>query len=155
MCLLRNGASDFDRLPLPAGRLRAFVATASSPTFIGESSLRYAPAREKVEIDLGAVTDITVTRTRLRADQLNARSDVYRKLVLFDLEEEWELQIENHRPSAAVLLLDEHLSGEWQMQKVNNPFAKLEAGTIEFALKLAAGEKTKLNYVARRLNVEP
>lgn len=153
--LQRDGTGEFDRLPLPAGKLRAFVVSGSSPTFIGESALRYTPAHEKLEMDLGGVPDLTVVRTRLRADQSNARTDVYRKLVLFDLEEEWELQLENHRLNSATLLLDEHLPGEWQMQKVSGPFEKLEAGTIEFAVKLAPGEKTKLTYVVKRLNVEP
>jgi hypothetical protein len=153
--LKRDGTAEFDQLPLPAGKLRAFVATGSSPTFIGESSIKYTPAHEKVEVDLGAVPDITVVRTRLRADQQNAKTDIYRKLVLFDLEDEWELQLENHRLNPATVLLDEHIPGEWQMQKVSGPFEKLDAGTIEFAVKLAPGEKTKLNYVAKRLNVEP
>ena len=153
--LQRDGTGDFDQLPLPAGKLRAFVTTASSPTFIGESSIKYTSAHEKLEVDLGGVPDLTVVRTRLRADQVDARTDVYRKLVLFDLEEEWELQIENHRLNPVTVLLDEHIPGEWQMQKVSGPFEKLEAGSIEFAVKLAPGEKTKLSYVVKSLNVEP
>jgi len=40
---------------------------------------QYTPAHEKVEWDLGIVPEITVLRTKLRGDQVNQHTDVYKK----------------------------------------------------------------------------
>lgn len=154
--LPRTGTADFDKAPLPAGKLKVFAPTSGSlPTFVGESSLKYTPAHEKLELDLGIVPEITVLRTKLRGDQVNVRSDVYKKLAMFDSDEEYEFEIENHHASPVVLALQEHVAGEWQMVKASTSYRKLEAGTIELTVKLASGEKTKVGYSVKRLNVEP
>lgn len=152
----RGGASDFDKLPLPAGKAKVLAGGAdTAANFIADTTVKYAPAHENVELDLGIVPEITVLRTKLRGDQGNVRTDVYKKLALFDLEEEYELQVENHRAGAVTIAFDEHIAGEWQLVKASVPSQKLDAGTLEFTLKLDPGQKTKLNYVVKRLNVEP
>ena len=152
----REGTTEFDKMALPAGRVKVFApAGGGLTTFVGENDLPYRPPGEKVDLDLGVVPEISVLRTRVRGDQVNVRTDVYKKLALFDLEEELEFEIENHRPGPVVLLIQEHVAGDWQMVKHSHPFEKLDAGTIEFTLKLDPDQKTKMNYVVRRLNVEP
>lgn len=152
----RDGAGDFDKLPLPAGKLRVFAPTAgNAPSFVAEAAAKYTPAHERIEVDLGIVPEITVLRTKLRGDQVNARTDVYKKLALFDLEEEYQLEVENHRAGAVTIAFDEHIPGEWQILKANAPYQKLDAGTVELTMKLDPGQKTKMNYVVKRLNVEP
>lgn len=156
MKVSREGSGDFARASLPAGKVRVFAPTAGNlPTFVAETSLKYTPAHEKLELDLGIVPEITVLRTKLRGDQVNARTDVYKKLALFDVEEEYQLEIENHRQGPVTLLVDEHVPGEWQVMKASVPYQKLDAGTLEMTVKLEAGQKTKVNYGFKRLNVEP
>lgn len=154
--LERGGSSDFDKLALPAGKVKVFAPTAgNAPGFVAEATAKYAPAHEALELDLGTVPDITILRTKLRGDQANARTDVYKKLALFDLDEEYELEVENHRAAPVTIAFDEHIPGEWQITKANVPWQKLDAGTVELTLKLEPGQKTKMNYVVKRLNVEP
>lgn len=153
--LARQGSESFDNLSLPAGKLRAFRAGVEPPTLIAETAVKYTPAHEPLELDLGPIPEVSTQRLRLRGDQVNTRSDVYKKLVMFDLEEEWELQLQNHRPTPVTLYLDEHIAGEWQILKSSVPYEKLEAGTARFTLTLGPGEKTKFSYVSKRLNVEP
>lgn len=154
--LPRAGSATFDKLLLQAGKIKVFAPSAEAfPTFVAESSIPYIPAHEQITIDLGSVPEITVTRSRLRGDQTNVRTDIYTKLVLFDIEEEYELQIENHRATPLTLTVQEHVPGEWRMIKSTVPGEKLDAGTIEFVIKLDPDQKTKLNYTVKRLNVEP
>jgi hypothetical protein len=154
--LARSGSGDFDRLPLPEGKLTAFAASAGGvPTFIADSAVKYTPAHEKLDLDLGIVPEITVLRTKVRSDQVNVRTDVYKKVAMFDLLEEYEFEVENHRPGPVTIAFQEHFPGEWQIIKASVPYQKLDAGTVELTLKLDAGQKTKLDYVVKRLNVEP
>ncbi|MHB8996765.1 MAG: hypothetical protein ACYC63_16070 [Armatimonadota bacterium] len=156
MKVIRDGSGDFARVSLPAGKVRVFAPTAGNlPTFVAETNLKHTPAHEKLELDLGIVPEITVLRTKLRGDQVNVRTDVYKKLALFDVEEEYQLEIENHRQGPVTLLVDEHVPGEWQVLKASVPYQKLDAGTLELTVKLEAGQKAKVNYGFKRLNVEP
>ena len=154
--LKRDSSADFDKLPLPAGKVRVFTATAGNmPSFVAEGSAKYTPAHEALELDLGNVPEITVVRTKLRGDQVNARTDVYKKLALFDLDEEYQLVVENRRAAPVTIAFDEHIPGDWQITKSTVPCQKLDAGTVELTLTLEPGQKTQMNYVVRRLNVEP
>lgn len=140
---------------LPAGKARVFAAGAGAPTLVTEAALPYVSAGEKVELDLGVAPDVAVLRNRLRSDQVNVRTDVYRKLVLFDLDEEYELELSNQRQGPVTFVLQEHIPGDWQLGKSSQPARQLDSGTLEFSLQVAAGAKEKLTYAIKRLNVEP
>ncbi|MEN6642222.1 MAG: hypothetical protein ABFE08_07230 [Armatimonadia bacterium] len=152
----RDGNSDFDKQALPAGKLKVYApAAGDAATFIGDNALPYTPRREKVELDLGNVSEITVLRTKLRGDQVNVRTDVYRKLAVFDLEEEYELEFANHRAGRVVVAVQEHVPGDWQVLKATHEYTRRDAATLEFTVPLEPNQLTKLHYSLKRLNVEP
>lgn len=152
----RAANGELNRQSLPAGPVKV---TAAGPdglaSFVADTSLPYSPPQEKIELDLGAVPEITTTRVRVRSDQRNAQSDIYRKPVLFDLEEQYDLTFENHRPAAAAVRVIEHVSGQWELLRSSLPGQKTDTGTVEFAQRLQPGEKQVLSYTVKRLNVEP
>jgi len=141
--------------PLPAGKARLYAPGAGGRAFVAEATVPYVPAGEKLELDLGAAPELAVLRTRLRSDQVNVRTDVYRKLALFDLEEEFELELSNQRPGPVTLVVREHVAGDWQLLKSSQPAQQTDSGTLEFTVRLPAGAKEKLTYTIKRLNVEP
>jgi hypothetical protein len=154
--LQRGGTTAFDGQALPGGPLKvSAIGGDGLQTFLGEGALPYAPPHEAAEVQLGSVPQVTLTRARLKGDQVNTRSDVYRKAVVFDMDEQFEFEIENHRAAPLTLRVQEHPAGEWQILKASCPWVKLDAGTVEFAVPLAAGQETKLNYTVKRLNCEP
>jgi hypothetical protein len=154
--LARDGAGEFDAQRLPAGSVKVYApAPGGLTSFVGEVALPYRPPHEPIELDLGSVQEITVSRTRVRADQLNVKSDVYRRTVLFDLDEQFDLAIASQRPGPVTLKVQEHIAGAWTMLKQTHPSDQLEAGTVQFTLKLSPGEAVALSYTVRRLNVEP
>lgn len=154
--LPRQDEGPFSRRAWQPGPIRIFLpGPGGLSTFLAEAPLPYAPAGEAVELDLGIVPDIIVTRTRVKGDQVNVKSDIYRKAVLFDLEEQFDLQFENRRPNAVNVLVQERIAGQWEMLKQSQDFVKRDAGVIEFTVAAAPGAKTLLGYTVRRLNVEP
>lgn len=141
---------------LPAGKARLYApGPGGTPSFVADVAIPYVPAGEKLELDLGPAPEIAVVRNRLRSDQVNARTDVYRKLALFDVEEEIELELSNQRTGPATLLIREHVAGDWQLLKSSLPGEQTDSATLEFSVRLPAGATEKLTYTVKRLNVEP
>lgn len=144
------------KTPLPAGKARLYAPDAGGGrTLVAEAAMAYAPAGEKIELDLGAAPELAVLRTRLRSDQVNVRTDVYHKLALFDLDEEYELELSNRRPGPVTLVVRERVPGDWQFVKGSQQPEQTDSGTLEWTIRLNAGAKEKLTYSVKRLNVEP
>lgn len=142
--------------PLPAGKARLYApGPTGTPSFVADVAVPYVPAGEKLELDLGPAPEVAVVRNRLRSDQVNARMDVYRKLALFDVEEEIELELSNQRQGPVMLLIREHVAGDWQLLKSSLAGHQTDSATLEFAVRLPAGATEKLTYTIKRLNVEP
>ena len=154
--LLLLAADPERKTSLAAGRARLFAPGAGNvPTFVTEAALPYVAAGEKLELDLGTAPEVAILRNRLRSEQVNVRQDVYRKLALFDLEEDYELEVSNHRPGPITLLVREHPAGDWQLTKSSVPGTQTDSGTVEFSLPLAADATQKLTFSTKRLNAEP
>lgn len=140
----------------PAGKTRLYAtAPEAAPTFVADITMPYAPRGEKLELDVGPAPDLAVLRTRLRSDQVNVRTDVYRKLALFDLEEEYELELSNQRQTPVVFVIQEHIPGDWQLVKSSHPAQQINSDTLEFRVRVSGEAKEKLTYFVKRLNVEP
>lgn len=136
------------------GRIRLWLP-APPATCVGEDTLSYLPPREPVDIKLGTIPQLSVTRRLVRADQQDVKSDIRGRLVLFNEEDEVEFEVQNQLRSPVVLHLRDRLVGDWVMVRSAGPFEKLDAETIELVTQIAAGETRKISYVARRLNLEP
>lgn len=156
LVLPRSDESPASRQALLAGKLRVQTpAEGGLSAFVGEAALPYVPPGEKVEINLGVVPEVTVVRTKLKSEQTNVRSDVYKKLALYDLVEDWQLEFQHHRPGPITLVVHERFAGDWELLKQSHPAERIKADTAEFVLTLPPGEKLTLTYTSKRLNVEP
>jgi len=47
---------------------------------------------------------------------------------MFDLEEEYAFDLENHRGGPVTITFQEHFPGEWQIVRATAPYQKLDAG---------------------------
>lgn len=156
LVLPRSDDSPASRQALPAGKLRVLAPGGSGPgTLVGETTLPYVPPGEKVDINLGVVPEVTVVRTKLKSEQTNVRTDVYKKLALYDLVEDWQLEFQHHRSGPITLVVHERFAGDWELVKQSHPAERIKADTAEFVLALPPGEKLTLTYTSKRLNVEP
>lgn len=154
--IARDGADELAARALPAGPLKVYSPGADGLTAaITETTLPYLPPHEPLEVDLGAVPEVGMSRTRVRAEQLNEKTDVYRRVVLYDLEEQFDLAFTNHRTGPIELRVRESIPGQWQMVRESHESRRLDANTVEYTLSLKPGEGATVSYTVRRLNVEP
>lgn len=151
----REDTGRFAKTALNSGAARVMSASTGLPIFLAETTIVYTPPHEPLELAIGAVTDIEVVRTRVKAEQVNVRNDVYRKIAVFDSDEEFEFEITNRRNAPVQLLIREKIADEWQMLRHSQPFVRTDAESIEFTVDLEPGETHKLGYTVRRLNLQP
>ena len=127
-------------LPLPAGRVRFYETDAAgAPQFTGESAIQHTPEGEKLELEVGVAFD-------LKAE----RRDVFNRRIS-DREREYaaEIRLRNHKAVDVVILVQESVGGDTEITQKTHEFTRKDAGTIEFAIPVAAGKEAVLSYTAR------
>lgn len=137
---VNNAASQLG-MPLPMGTIRVYKADKSGgQQFIGEDSIQHTPNGEKVSLELGESFDVVADR----------RSVDFKALSRTLTESVYEVKVKNHKDEAAVVQVDEHLSGEWEILEAT-PIKgeKLDARRQRFTLKVPAKGETTLRYKVR------
>lgn len=131
-------------LPLPAGRVRVFIADQTGALrFAGEDNLKNLPQGAKAEITLGNAFGLTAERvqTELVRPTKDSRQESYR------------ITIANGGDQAATVIVREHLDAgaNWEIIKRSHKFTQTSATQVEFALTIPAGEEVSLEYTVRYL----
>lgn len=131
-------------MPLPAGRIRVSKFDAADDTleFIGEDTIDHTPKNEKVLIKLGSAFDVVGER-----QQVNFAIDTGRKT----MSEEIEVKLRNQKKQAVTVIIKENLYrwSNWQITHKTRDFHKLDARTIHFPVKIAAGAEATLRYTVQ------
>lgn len=136
------------------GKARVYQKDGHDSTiFLGEDSLGFTPVGERAKVRLGESRDIVVTQKKIKEEQINLRRNNKRAVVLYDTDEIVEAKIENFKDKPAVLLLTEHIPGQWDMAECTHKFEKKDFQTLEFRLDLKAKEKVTLTMHYHRRNV--
>ena len=129
-------------IPLPAGIVRAnkLDPADGSLEFIGEDRLDHAPAGARVRLYIGDAFDIVGERTQTDF-RWPERNQLY---------ESFKIELRNHKDQPVTVHVLEHLYRweNWVIEKPSHPFAKLDSGTIEFAVPVAARGKATVTYTA-------
>ncbi len=154
--VLNDTASGIGREVLYAGKVRMFKRDAQGElAFIGEDVLPYLPINEEAKLYIGNARDIKVERKQLRADQVNIRRDNSDNIVVYDLDEEFKIDLENHKDEAVQVKLIEHIADYWEMQQNSQDYEKTDSRTIEFLVDLEPQQKETVTYRVKRLNLQP
>ena len=127
-------------VPLPAGRIRVNQRDSDgSLEFIGEDTIDHTPQNEDISIKLGEAFDVTGSRK-----QTNFFIDESRKTI----EEEFEITISNQKKLPAKIKVVENLyrAANWQIISKSDDFTKQDSNTINFDVKVGAGEKKTIKY---------
>ena len=150
----RDGDGAFASSPVVGGKV-TFTSSGAPGAWIGEDTLPYLPPHEKVDLRIAALSDITVARRLVRSTQVDMKTDIRDKLVLYSLEDEVQLEVHNPRQVPVVVIVRDAIPGDWQMLNNSAPYAKPAADTVEFAVSLQPGEGRVISYVAKRTNIQP
>ena len=138
--LVNNAASHLG-MPLPMGTVRVYKADkAGGQQFIGEDAIQHTPGGEKLSLELGESFDVVADR----------RSVDFKSLARYLTESVYEVKVKNHKDEAAVVQVEEHLSGEWEILEATPVKGeKLDARRQRFVLNVPAKGETTLRYKVR------
>ncbi len=154
--VLNDTASALGTEVLYGGKVRLFKRDAQGElAFIGEDVLPFLPINEDAKLYIGNARDIKVKRDQLRADQVNIRRDNGDNIAVYDLDEEFKIELENHKDEAVQVKLIEHISDYWEMQETSQEYGKTDARTIEFMVDLDPQQTKTVTYRVKRLNLQP
>ncbi len=139
---------------LREGKLRLFGEDSQKSTlFLGEDNVAYTPINQMMKIKIGESRDVVVTQKKMQERRLNERRNQKGATVLYDLESEMQIVVENFKNQAAAITIREPMPEEWVMKKNSHAFKKEHAELITFDLPLAPNEKVTLNYTYQQKNI--
>ena len=108
---------------------------------------------EEMSVYIGDSRDIVVTQRKMRDKRINVRRNKKNRIILYDTDEVIKATIENFKDKTAILVMKEHIPGQWDMETCNIKYKRLDAYTLEFQIELPARNKKELMMHYHRRNV--
>lgn len=140
----RNDKAQGLGVPLPAGRIRVskLDKADNSLEFIGEDVIDHTPKDETVRVKLGSAFDVVGERR-----QVDFAVDTKARW----MEEEIEVKIRNHKDEAVDVRIKESLYrwSSWKMVTKTHEYAKDDARTIHFPVRVAKDGEATVRYRVR------
>ena len=141
MVELENSEENNMGMPLPKGKVRMYKEDPrGNLQFIGEDLIDHTPKNETIRLYIGEAFDVVAERKRTD----------YKRISTHVHEEEYEINVRNHKDEAASVVVTEHMSyGEWHILTNSHRYEKTDATTLDFALRVPADSELTVKYRVR------
>lgn len=127
-------------MPLPKGDVHVYKhGNDGSLHFIGEDDIGHVPDNEKASVKLGTAFDIKATR--IQKDCKKISDDIY--------EATFEINIRNHKKEEISVRILEQIFSQWKIVKSSRKFDRVDAGWVEWPVRIKRGGEIKLTYRVR------
>ncbi|MCF7957308.1 MAG: DUF4139 domain-containing protein [Phycisphaerae bacterium] len=137
--------------PIPGGAMKVYrhVDIESHLSYEGQSSFKYIPVGEKVELNLGAVSNVVVTPTLMDYKTKNYRFNSHRDIKGWDEIRDFKIEVKNTRDVAIKVEIKRNFNTSyWDIEKDGpfDTFEKVDKDTVKFTLELEPQSKKVFNY---------
>ena len=137
--------------PIPDGTLKVYrsVDEQKHLAYEGQSSFKYIPVGEEVELNLGAVEDVVVEPTLMDVKTDNYRFDNDRDVAGWDDIQTYKVEVRNTRSVPVKIQITRNFdSFYWDLARSGevDGFEKVDVDTVKFTLELTPGEKKTFEY---------
>ena len=138
--------------PIPGGLLKIYRSADNQGhlSYTGQSSFKYIPVDEDVELNLGAVGDVVVEPTLMSFETKNYRFDRKGNISGWDEVRKFKIEVKNTRDIAAKVEIKRNFPTQyWKIQKSGDfgEFEKVDLDTVKFLLILKPRSAKKFEYV--------
>ena len=138
--------------PIPGGLLKVYrnADDAGHLSYTGQSSFKYIPVDEDVELNLGPVADVVVEPKLMDFKTKNYRFDRWRNVSGWDEIRTFKIEVRNTRDiSAKVEIKRNFNTSYWELEKSGQAgeFEKEDVDTVKFTLELEPRSKKTFEYV--------
>ncbi len=140
--------------PIPGGMLKVYrdVGDKGHLSYTGQSSFKYIPVDEDVELNLGAVADVVVEPTLMDYKTENYRFDRHRNISGWDEVHKFKVEVRNTRDIDVKIEIKRRFDTDyWKLEKGTHfkYYKKVDKNTVKFTLLLEPRTKKQFNYILR------
>jgi hypothetical protein len=140
--------------PIPGGMLKVYrsVDDRGHLSYTGQSSFKYIPVDEDVELNLGLVADVVVEPTLMDFKTENYRFDWRRNVAGWDEVRTYKIEVKNTREiPVSVEIKHNFNTSYWTLAKSGDfgEYEKVDLDTVKFTLSLRPRSEKKFEYVVR------
>ena len=138
--------------PIPGGMLKVYrgVDQKGHLSYTGQSSFKYVPVDEDVELNLGAVADVVVEPTLMDFKTDNYKFDRWGNISGWDEIRRFRIEVKNTRNIPVRVEIQRNFdSAYWELEKSGkfDDFVKIDKDTVKFTLTLKARSKAEFGYI--------
>ena len=140
--------------PIPGGMLKVYrsVGDAGHLSYTGQSSFKYVPVDEDVELNLGAVANVVVEPKLMNFESRNHTFDRAGNVSGWDEIRTFEVEVKNTRDIAVKVEIQRNFNTQyWDLTIAGDSgsFEKMDLDTVKFTLTLEPGSIRKFGYTLR------
>jgi hypothetical protein len=150
-------AHKLGQTPIPDGRLKVYrsVDEQQHLAYEGQSSFKYIPVDEEVELNLGAVADVVVEPTLMEYRTENYRFDTRGNISGWDEVQVFKVEVRNTRDVPAKVEITRNFSTQyWDLKRSGaiDAYEKVDLNTAKFTLALTPQSKKTFEYTLTSYN---
>ncbi len=140
--------------PIPGGMLKVYRAVDQDEhlSYVGQSSFKYIPVDEDVELNLGPVADVVVEPTLMDYKTENYRFNRHRNISGWDEVRKFKVEVRNTRDLDVKIEIKRRFNTDyWKLEKGTHfkYYKKVDKNTVKFTLLLEPRTKKQFNYILR------
>jgi hypothetical protein len=138
--------------PIPDGSMKVYrtVDDVQHLSYEGQSSFKYIPVNEKVELNLGNVSDVVVKPTLMDSKTDNYRFDKDNNVNGWDDIQTFRIEVKNTRNLPVKLEIKRNFNTQyWTIKNLNDSqsyFEKVDMDTIKYTLTLEPQSEKTIDY---------
>jgi len=138
--------------PIPDGVLKVYRTADDQGhlSYTGQSSFKYIPVDEDVELNLGPVADVVVEPTLMDFKTDNYRFDNRGNISGWDEIHTFKVEVRNTRDIAVMIEIQRNFdTSYWKLEKSGefDKFEKVDIDTVKFTLNLKPRSTKKFQYI--------
>jgi hypothetical protein len=145
------------RTPIPDGSLKIYRTADAQEhlSYTGQSSFKYIPLDQEVELNLGSVSDVVVEPTLMDVKTDNYRFDPKRNVTGWDEIRVFEVTVKNTRDIPVKVEVQRNFpTNYWTLQRTGqvDQFEKVDQDTVKFTVLLQPRSERKFQYTLTTYN---
>ncbi|MHC4111301.1 MAG: DUF4139 domain-containing protein [Planctomycetota bacterium] len=138
--------------PIPGGMLKVYRSADEKGhlSYTGQSSFKYIPVDEDVELNFGSVANVVVKPALMDFETKNYRFDSKRNISGWDEVRKFKIEVRNTRDIGAKVEIKRNFPTQyWNLEKSGDfgEFEKVDLDTVKFTLILEPRSAKKFEYV--------
>jgi hypothetical protein len=140
--------------PIPGGGLKVYASVdgAGHLAYVGQSSFKYIPVDEKVELNLGTVSDVVVKPVLMDTKTESFRFNSDKDIVGFDRIDTYAVELKNTKAIPVRMEFKRNMdSSYWDLdtQGEFGDYEKVDADTVKFVVRLKPHSQASFGYTVR------